>query len=161
MEMIRSHSEEIARLYDTYGEMLFRLACSILLNRADAEDAVQDMFLKIFGKVPEFQKGSGESVPRQPETKETSALCTAGRSAGDNGESTFRTRTGRDGRKRGPANGSRTGRKVPGSADSVLFRGIPCGRNCINPWNQSVSGENASGERKRDAEKKNEGGSVR
>ena len=62
MEMIRSHSEEIARLYDTYGEMLFRLACSILLNRADAEDAVQDMFLKIFGKVPEFQKESQEKA---------------------------------------------------------------------------------------------------
>ena len=62
MERIRSHSEEIARLYDTYGEMLFRLACSILLNRADAEDAVQDMFLKIFGKVPEFQKESQEKA---------------------------------------------------------------------------------------------------
>ena len=56
MKIVRSHSEEIARLYDSYGDMLFRLACSILLNRADAEDAVQDMFIKIIGKVPEFNQ---------------------------------------------------------------------------------------------------------
>jgi tRNA pseudouridine55 synthase len=34
--------------------MVFRLAYSVLLNQADAEDAVQDMFIKIIGKVPEF-----------------------------------------------------------------------------------------------------------
>lgn len=54
MGIVRSHSEEIARLYDSYGNMLFRLACSILLDRSDAEDAVQDMFIKIIGKVPDF-----------------------------------------------------------------------------------------------------------
>ena len=42
MKLVRSQSEQIAQLYDTYGDMQFRLAYSILLNQADAEDAVQD-----------------------------------------------------------------------------------------------------------------------
>lgn len=54
MELVRNQSDQIAQLYDDYGDMVFRLAYSVLLNRADAEDAVQDMFIKIIGKVPEF-----------------------------------------------------------------------------------------------------------
>ena len=54
MEIVRNQSEQIVQLYDDYGDMLFRLAYSVLLNRADAEDAVQDMFIKIIGKVPDF-----------------------------------------------------------------------------------------------------------
>ena len=54
MELVRNQSDHIAQLYDDYGDMVFRLAYSVLLNRADAEDAVQDMFIKIIGKVPEF-----------------------------------------------------------------------------------------------------------
>ncbi|MBQ8564019.1 MAG: RNA polymerase sigma factor [Firmicutes bacterium] len=60
MEIVRSQSEQIAQLYDAYGDMLFRLAYSVLLNRADAEDAVQDMFIKIIGKVPDFSDPSQE-----------------------------------------------------------------------------------------------------
>ena len=60
MEIIRSQSEQIAQLYDEYGDMLFRLAYSVLLNRADAEDAVQDMFIKIIGKVPDFREKAQE-----------------------------------------------------------------------------------------------------
>ena len=51
MEIVRNQSEQIVQLYDDYGDMLFRLAYSVLLNRADAEDAVHDMFIKIIGKV--------------------------------------------------------------------------------------------------------------
>lgn len=54
MEIIRNQSDQIAQLYDDYGDMVFRLAYSVLLNRHDAEDAVQDMFIKIIGKVPDF-----------------------------------------------------------------------------------------------------------
>ena len=58
MELVRNQSDQIAQLYDDYGDMVFRLAYSVLLNRADAEDAVQDMFIKIIGKKP----GSAESL---------------------------------------------------------------------------------------------------
>ena len=62
MELVRSQSEQIARLYDAYGDMLFRLAYSILLNRADAEDAVQDIFIKIIGKIPDFADKTQEKA---------------------------------------------------------------------------------------------------
>ena len=35
-------------LYNRYGEMLFRVCYSMLRSREDAEDAVQDVFLKYF-----------------------------------------------------------------------------------------------------------------
>lgn len=62
MEVVRSQPEQIAQLYDTYGDMLFRLAYSIMLNQADAEDAVQDIFIKIIGKIPEFANSSQEKA---------------------------------------------------------------------------------------------------
>lgn len=62
MEVVRSQPEQIAQLYDTYGDMLFRLAYSIMLNQADAEDAVQDIFIKIIGKIPEFASSSQEKA---------------------------------------------------------------------------------------------------
>ncbi|MCI8609768.1 MAG: sigma-70 family RNA polymerase sigma factor [Firmicutes bacterium] len=42
--------KEAAQLYDEYGNRLYRIAYGILQNRADAEDAVQDVFVKIMGK---------------------------------------------------------------------------------------------------------------
>ena len=62
MELVRGQSEQIVRLYDTYGDMLFRLAYSILLNQADAEDAVQDIFIKIIGKIPDFAEAGQEKA---------------------------------------------------------------------------------------------------
>jgi len=62
MKLVRSQSEQIAQLYDTYGDMLFRLAYSILLNQADAEDAVQDIFIKIIGKIPDFGETAQEKA---------------------------------------------------------------------------------------------------
>lgn len=62
MEIVRNQSEQAAQLYDAYGDMLFRLAYSILLNQADAEDAVQDIFIKIIGKVPDFEGKAQEKA---------------------------------------------------------------------------------------------------
>ncbi len=62
MKLVRGQSEQIAQLYDTYGDMLFRLAYSILLNQADAEDAVQDIFIKIIGKIPDFGEKAQEKA---------------------------------------------------------------------------------------------------
>lgn len=42
-------------LYDKYGDMLFRLCLSILLNQADAEDAVQDVFVKYVTQKTEYR----------------------------------------------------------------------------------------------------------
>jgi len=62
MGPVRNRSEQAAQLFDEYGDMLFRLAYSILLNRDDAEDAVQDIFIKIIGKVPDFADRAQEKA---------------------------------------------------------------------------------------------------
>ncbi len=46
--------EYIDRLVDKYGNMILRLSYTYLKNRANAEDIVQDVFLKVVEKQPEF-----------------------------------------------------------------------------------------------------------
>jgi len=43
-----SEPTDFETLYNRYGEMLFRVCFSMLRSREDAEDAVQDVFLKYF-----------------------------------------------------------------------------------------------------------------
>lgn len=46
--------EEIKELVDKYSSLIFRISYCILCNRDDAEDAVQETFLKYLTKAPEF-----------------------------------------------------------------------------------------------------------
>ncbi len=48
------YDEHIRVLIDKYGSLLFRLSFCVLCNKADAEDAVQDTFLKYLTKAPNF-----------------------------------------------------------------------------------------------------------
>lgn len=48
------YNEHIRVLIDKYGSLLFRLSFCVLCNKADAEDAVQDTFLKYLTKAPNF-----------------------------------------------------------------------------------------------------------
>lgn len=47
--------EDLARAYDRYGVMLYRVCIVILCNKEDAEDAVQDTFAAYLKKKPVFQ----------------------------------------------------------------------------------------------------------
>ncbi len=47
-------ADSIEEIMDTYGNMLFRLCLITLGNASDAEDAVQDTFIKYLQKSPEF-----------------------------------------------------------------------------------------------------------
>ncbi len=47
-------SSDIERTIDVYGDMLFRICYIILKSRFDAEDAVQETFIKFFQKAPDF-----------------------------------------------------------------------------------------------------------
>lgn len=49
-------------VYDRYAAMLVRLACSILVSREDAEDAVQNVFCKYLKKLPSFQDSEQEKA---------------------------------------------------------------------------------------------------
>ena len=47
---------------EKYGDMLYRISLLILKNSADAEDAVQETFIKYFTKAPEFTDGEHEKA---------------------------------------------------------------------------------------------------
>lgn len=47
---------------EKYGDMLYRISLLILKNTADAEDAVQETFIKYFTKAPEFTDAEHEKA---------------------------------------------------------------------------------------------------
>ena len=54
--------EAIRRLVETYSCMLLRLACTRLDSVQDAEDAVQDVFLKLLSTRPSFRDAEHEKA---------------------------------------------------------------------------------------------------
>ena len=48
-------SQAFDGLLDQYRDKVFRLACSLLGNEASAEDATQEIFLKIWKALPGFR----------------------------------------------------------------------------------------------------------
>lgn len=57
MELTQEHISELA---EQYGDMVLRLSYTYLKNKADAEDVVQDVFLKIIEKHPDFNDKAHE-----------------------------------------------------------------------------------------------------
>ncbi len=49
-------------IVDKYGSMLFRICIVILANREDAEDAVQETFLRYLKKAPDFSDSEHEKA---------------------------------------------------------------------------------------------------
>ena len=54
--------EWISRLVAAYSPMLLRLACTRLRNPADAEDAVQEVFLRLLTAHPKFRDAEHEKA---------------------------------------------------------------------------------------------------
>lgn len=54
--------ETICRVVETYSSMLLRLACTRLDDTADAEDAVQETFLKLLTAKPVFRDAEHEKA---------------------------------------------------------------------------------------------------
>ncbi len=54
--------ETISRVVETYSPMLLRLACTRLDSTADAEDAVQETFLKLLTAKPVFRDAEHEKA---------------------------------------------------------------------------------------------------
>lgn len=62
-DSIKTYSNEyIKNLIDNYSAMLFRICYCILCQRDDAEDALQDTFLKYLTKAPEFESAEHEKA---------------------------------------------------------------------------------------------------
>lgn len=55
-------NEYIKNLVGKYSNMLFRICYCILCNRDDAEDALQETFLKYLTKAPEFESDEHEKA---------------------------------------------------------------------------------------------------
>jgi RNA polymerase sigma-70 factor (ECF subfamily) len=53
-------ADELERVMQTYGNMLFRIALITLGNASDAEDAVQETLIKYMQKAPKFQEREHE-----------------------------------------------------------------------------------------------------
>ena len=60
--MALTGAEEVSRLVETYSPMLLRLACTRLDDPADAEDAVQEVFLKLLTARPSFRDAEHEKA---------------------------------------------------------------------------------------------------
>lgn len=54
--------ETISRIVETYSPMLLRLACTRLDDPADAEDVVQEVFLKLLTARPSFRDSAHEKA---------------------------------------------------------------------------------------------------
>lgn len=54
-------SKQVLELYDLYSENVFKLAYSYTGNRSDAEDVVQDVFLKLLQQNISMNKGKEKS----------------------------------------------------------------------------------------------------
>ena len=54
--------QELSNAMKTYGDTVYRLALCRLQNAADAEDVVQDAFLKLMTRSPRFRDGGHEKA---------------------------------------------------------------------------------------------------
>lgn len=54
--------EEVARAFDRHGDACLRLAYSYLHNNADAEDILQEVFIRYMGKSPAFESPAHEKA---------------------------------------------------------------------------------------------------
>ena len=61
-QLVWSTELDIERIVDTYGNMLFRICLVILCNEHDAEDVVQDTFIKYLTKSPTFYDSEHEKA---------------------------------------------------------------------------------------------------
>jgi RNA polymerase sigma-70 factor (ECF subfamily) len=55
-------AEDVERVVDTYGDMLFRICLVLLGDTNDVEDAIQETLLKYMQKSPDFASGDHEKA---------------------------------------------------------------------------------------------------
>lgn len=59
---LRLSPEQFSEKYDEYSPILYRICVLRLGNRQDAEDALQNTFIKYYYKAPEFSGGDAEKA---------------------------------------------------------------------------------------------------
>lgn len=58
----RQESEALAELYDRFSSILFGVACRMLSSEAEAEDVLQDVFLKVWEKGASYDSRLGSPI---------------------------------------------------------------------------------------------------
>lgn len=58
MKMVTDRLQEINTLYELYGSMVYTLSLSYSTNNEDAEEITQDVFLKVYDKLGQFNNQS-------------------------------------------------------------------------------------------------------
>lgn len=53
--MIIDMDENVENIVREYSSTVYKIAMSILMNKEDAEDAFQEVFIKLFDKAPKFE----------------------------------------------------------------------------------------------------------
>lgn len=56
----RSTSDAFSEKYSIYGDMIFKLSMVYLGNYADCEEVMQEVFIKLLYKAPQFESGEHE-----------------------------------------------------------------------------------------------------
>ena len=74
--------EEAARLIETYGPAVYRLAWARTGNRTDAEDVTQETFLRLVRSAPEFRDGEHGCCGWRPTAREISTAPPGGEGNG-------------------------------------------------------------------------------
>lgn len=59
---VRPTDEQMKKMVDTYSNMLFKICFVMLCNEQDAEDAVQETFLKYLERAPRFDSDEHEKA---------------------------------------------------------------------------------------------------
>ena len=62
MRLFKSKKPNIDAVFSQYGDMLYRVALARLGNDADAQDAVQDVFVKYMTVLPDFNDDTHEKA---------------------------------------------------------------------------------------------------
>ena len=60
--MLSVTAENMSRIMESYGDMLYRICLIMLKNETDAEDAVQESFIAYMKKTPQFQSDEHEKA---------------------------------------------------------------------------------------------------
>ena len=57
---MRDVQEDFSQKYDRYGSMIFKIAMTYMGNTADAEDVMQEVFMRLLYKSPKFNDSEHE-----------------------------------------------------------------------------------------------------
>ncbi len=154
----RETHAELTRLFERYGNAVFRAAYAYLHNRSDAEDVMQDTFLQYFSMKPTFERAARKGVAaarcRQREQEQARLRVVPPHGSHRRELSLPRGR----GSELCVGCGARAAAELPRADPSVLPRGLLDRRDRVHFADAPIDHPFPSDTRPRDAARQAEGG---